>query len=286
MTRRPSFITAGRLTILVGSLLVCAFMFLPFLWAFVLSFKDNTSLYTSPLDLPNVWDFSLYADTFNKSSMPTLFKNSLIVAIVTTIGCLLINFPSAFAIARLHRRHAMMGNFFYFLFLIGAAVPVFITIFPIYTIAQGLQPFGLGIDSIFGLIPPYIAGSIPFNTLVLVAAMRSIPGEIEEAAILDGASLRQMMVRITLPLMAPVVVTLAILNFLGAWNEWTLASILLNSPSNFTIPLAASFFKEQYGMDAAAVMRAVIIVLIPQLVFYVIFQRRIVQGMATTGLKG
>ena len=86
--------------------------------------------------------------------------------------------------------------------------------------------------------------------------------------------------------MAPVVVTLAILNFLGAWNEWTLASILLNSPANFTIPLAASFFKEQYGMDAGAVMRAVIIVLIPQLIFYMIFQRRIVQGMATTGLKG
>ena len=160
MTRRPSFITAGRLTILVGSLLVCAFMFLPFLWAFVLSFKDNTALYTDPLALPRVWDFSLYADTFEKSSMPTLFKNSLVVAILTTLGCLLINFPSAFAIARLHRRHALFGNFFYFLFLIGAAVPVFITIFPIYTIAQGLQPFGLGIDSIFGLIPPYIAGSI------------------------------------------------------------------------------------------------------------------------------
>ena len=281
-----SFITPRRMTIFAGSILICAFMFLPFVWAFILSFKDNTALYTQPLSLPRDWDFSLYADTFNKSSMPTLFRNSFIVATLTTLGCLLINFPSSFAIARLHHRNASFGNFFYFLFLIGSAVPLFITLFPIYTIAQGLQPIGLGIDSIFGLIPPYVAGSVPFNTLVLVGAMRSIPLEVEEAAILDGSSLRQMLVKITLPLMAPVVATLAIFNFLGAWNEWTLASILLNSSRNYTIPLAASFFKQQYGMDAAAVMRAVIIVLIPQLIFYAIFQRRIVQGMSTTGLKG
>ena len=285
-TRRRPFFTAHRTAIFAGSLLVCFFMFLPFVWAFVLSFKGNDEIYASPLSLPRNWDFSLYADTFRKASMPTLFRNSLVVATLTSIGCLLINFPASFAIARLHHRHARMGDFFYYLFLVGSAVPLFVTLYPIYTIAQVLQPYGLGIDSVFGLIPPYVAGSLPFNTLVLVGAMRSIPLELEEAAILDGCSLWQMLLRITLPVMAPVVVTLTILNFLGAWNEWTLASILLNSPANYTIPLAASFFKEQYGMDAGAVMRAVIIVLIPQLIFYAIFQRRIVQGMATTGLKG
>jgi raffinose/stachyose/melibiose transport system permease protein len=261
-------------------------MFLPFIWGFILSFKDNTSLYNSPLSFPQKWDFSLYVDTFNKSSMPTLFKNSFVVATLTTLVALVVNFLSSFAIARLHHRNAAMGDFFYYLFLIGSAVPLFISIFPIYTIALKLQPFGLGIDSIFGLVPPYVAGSLPFNTLVFVGAMRAIPTELEEAAVLDGCTLPQMLIRITLPLMAPVVATLAIFNFLGAWNEWTLASILLNNIRNFTIPLAASFFKEQYGMDAAAVMRAVIIVLIPQLIFYAIFQRRIVEGMTTTGLKG
>ncbi len=285
MSRR-SFITPQGVAILAGAILVCAVMFLPFIWGFILSFKDNTTLYNAPLALPQKWDFSLYVDTFNKSSMPTLFKNSFVVATLTTLGALVINFLSSFAIARLHHRNAAMGDFFYYLFLIGSAVPLFISIFPIYTIAERLQPFGLGIDSIFGLVPPYVAGSLPFNTLVFVGAMRSIPLELEEAAILDGCSLPQMLVRVTLPLMAPVVATLAIFNFLGAWNEWTLASILLNNIRNFTIPLAAGFFKEQYGMDAAAVMRAVIIVLIPQLVFYAIFQRRIVEGMTTTGLKG
>ncbi len=285
-TRRQPIFTSRGLAILAGSLLVAGLMFLPFVWGFVLSFKDNTGLYNDPLALPKTWDFSLYLDTFQRSSMPTLFRNSFIVASLTTVGCLLINLPSSFAIARLHHRHARMGDAFYYLFLVGSAVPLFITLYPVYTIAQALQPFGLGIDSIFGLVPPYIAGSIPFNTLVFVGAMRSIPIELEEAAILDGATLRQILTKLTLPLMAPIVATLAIFNFLGAWNEWTLASVLLNSSDNYTIPLAASFFKQQYGMDAAAVIRAVIIVLIPQLVFYAIFQKRIIQGMATTGLKG
>jgi raffinose/stachyose/melibiose transport system permease protein len=284
--RRRLIITPRGLAILAVAIVVCAVMFLPFVWGFVLSFKNNDSIYNAPLALPQKWDFSLYVDTFNKANMPTLFANSLIVATLTTVGALFINFLSAFAIARLHHRHAAVGNFFYFLFLVGAAVPLFISIYPIYLIAQKLTPFGLGIDSIYGLVPPYVAGSLPFNTLVFVGAMRAIPIELEEAAILDGCSLPQLLVKITLPLMAPVVTTLAIFNFLGAWNEWTLASILLNNIRNFTIPLAAAFFKQQYGMDAGAVMRAVIIVLIPQLIFYAIFQRRIVEGMATTGLKG
>jgi raffinose/stachyose/melibiose transport system permease protein len=218
--------------------------------------------------------------------MLRLFTNSFIVATITTIGSLLINFPASFAIARLHHRNPRFGDFFYFLFLLGNAVPLFIVLFPIYTIALKLQPLGLGIDSIFGLPLPYIAGSLPFNTLVFVGAMKSIPLELEEAAIVDGCSLSWLMVRIILPVMAPAVTTLIIFNFLGAWNEWTLASILLNSIKNFTIPLAASFFKQQYGMDLAAVMRAVIMMLVPQIIFYAIFQRRIIQGIATTGLKG
>src|SRR5205809_663345 len=134
-----SFITVRGIAILGIASLVCAVMFLPFVWGFVLSFKDNTTLYNAPLALPQTLDFSLYVDTFNKSSMPTLFKNSFVVSTLTTLGALTINFLSSFAIARLHHRNAAMGDFFYFLFLIGSAVPLFISIFPIYTIAQRLQ---------------------------------------------------------------------------------------------------------------------------------------------------
>jgi raffinose/stachyose/melibiose transport system permease protein len=261
-------------------------MFFPFIWGFILSFKDNTSIYNDPLGLPAKFDFSLYIDTFIKSNMGNLFKNSLIVTTITTLGCIFINLPSSFAIARLHHRHAGFGNFFYFFFLLGAAVPLFIILYPVYTIALKLAPLGIGTDSIFGLPLPYIAGSIPFNTLVFVGTMKGIPLEMEEAAIIDGSGLLKMLITIFVPLIAPVITTLIIFNFLWAWNEWTLASILLSNIRNFTIPLAASFFKQQYGQDQAAVMRAVLMMLIPQIIFYFFFQRKIVEGMATTGLKG
>ncbi len=276
----------GRIFLYGGAVVICAVMFFPFIWGFILSFKDNTSIYGDPLGLPAHFDFRLYIDTFTKSNMLNLFKNSLIVTTITTLGCICINFPSSFAIARLHHRHAGFGDFFYYLFLLGASVPLFIILYPVYALALKLAPLGIGTDSIFGLPLPYIAGSIPFNTLVFVGAMKGIPLELEEAAIIDGSGLVKMLVTVIVPLLGPVITTLIIFDFLWAWNEWTLASILLNSIKNFTIPLAASFFKQQYGMDLAAALRAVIMMLVPQVIFYFFFQRQIVEGIATTGLKG
>lgn len=269
----------------VGAVLICSVMFFPFVWGFILSFKNNTTIYGDPLGLPAHFDFRLYVNTFAESSMGNLFKNSLIVTTITTAGCLFINLPSSFAIARLHHRHEAFGNFFYYIFLFGAAIPLFIILYPVYTIALKLAPLGIGTDSIFGLPLPYIAGSIPFNTLVFVGAMKGIPLELEEAAIMDGSGLLRILRTVVIPVIAPVISTLIIFNFLWAWNEWTLASILLSSIRNFTIPLAASFFKQQYGQDLAAVMRAVIMMLVPQIIFYFFFQKQIVEGMATTGLK-
>lgn len=274
-----------RIIIYIGAILICVVMFFPFIWGFILSFKNNTTIYNEPLGLPAKLDFSLYIDTFLKSNMGNLFKNSLIVTTITTLGCLFINLPSSFAIARLHHRHEGFGNFFYYVFLLGAAVPLFIILYPVYTIALTLKPLGIGTNSIYGLPFPYIAGSIPFNTLVFVGAMKGVPLELEEAGIIDGCGVLRIFITIVVPLIAPIIATLIIFNFLWAWNEWTLASILLSSIKNFTIPLAASFFKQQYGQDLAAMMRAVIMMLIPQIIFYFFFQRQIVEGMATTGLK-
>ncbi len=275
-----------RIVLYLGVILISAIMLFPFLWGVVLSFKDNAGIFTQPTSFPPKWDFMKYVDTFTKSHILILFKNSLIVAVITTIGALVINFFSSFAIARLHHRHAAMGNFFYFFFLTATAVPIFVLLFPIYGISIALKPLGMGVDSIMTLPWPYIAGSIPFGTLVFVGGMKAIPLEMEEAALMDGAGLLRILFLIDLPLIMPVFTTLTIFNFLGAWNEYTLASILLNTNTHFTIPLASAFFREEFSMDYGAVMRAVIMILIPQLIFFYIFQRRIIEGMTTAGIKG
>jgi len=276
----------SRILLYLGVLLISAIMIFPFLWGVVLSFKDNAGIFTAPGSFPTKWDFSKYADTFTQSHILILFKNSLIVAIITTFGALFINFLSSFAIARLDVRHTKFVNFFYLMFLTATAVPIFVILFPIYEISLALKPLGMGVDSIYTLPWPYIAGSIPFGTLVFVGGMKGIPLEMEEAALMDGCGLLRLLFRIDLPLIMPVFTTLTIFNFLGAWNEYTLASILLNSNMHFTIPLATAFFKEEFSMDYGAVLRAVVMILIPQLIFFYIFQRRIIEGMTMTGLKG
>jgi raffinose/stachyose/melibiose transport system permease protein len=275
----------SRILFYLGVLLIVAVMMFPFAWGVILSFKDNFGIFNAPTALPTEWDFGKYIETFKIAHLDWLFRNSFIVASVTTIGALFVNFLSSFAIARLHHRHAAMGDFFYYLFLAATAVPIFALLYPLYMIALALKPLGLGIDSIMGLPWPYIAIMIPFNTLVLVGGLKSIPLEMEEAALMDGCSLLRMLFKVELPLIMPVFMTLLILNFLHAWNEFTLASIILNSMKKLTIPLAAYFFRDQYSMDYGAVIRAVNIVLVPQLIFFYIFQRKIIEGMATSGLK-
>jgi len=269
-----------------GVVLICAVMIFPFLWGVVLSFKDNAGIFTAPASFPATWDVAKYAATFVQAHILVLFRNSLVVSVITTVGALFINLLSSFAIARLGSAHPRMTAFFYYLFLTATAVPIFVLLFPIYQISVALKPLGMGVDSIFTLPWPYIAGSIPFGTLVFVGGMRSIPREMEEAALMDGAGLPRLLLQVDLPLIMPVFTTLTIFNFLGAWNEFTLASILLDSNAHFTIPLATAFFKEEFSMDYGAVLRAVIIILVPQLIFFYVFQRRIIEGMTMTGLKG
>jgi raffinose/stachyose/melibiose transport system permease protein len=275
-----------RIVLYLGVIVIAFVMIFPFFWGVMLSFKDNAGIFTAPSSLPVKWDFTKYADTFTQSHILVLFKNSLIVGVITTFGALLINFLSSFAMARLDLRHAKFVNFFYYLFLMATAVPIFALLFPIYEIALAMKPLGMGVDSIFTLPWPYIAGSIPLGTLVFVGGMKAIPLEMEEAALMDGAGLLRLLFAIDLPLIIPVFTTMTIFNFLGAWNEYTLASILLSSNLHFTIPLATAFFKEEFSMDYGAVLRAVVMILIPQLIFFYFFQRRIIEGMTMTGLKG
>jgi raffinose/stachyose/melibiose transport system permease protein len=275
-----------RIVLYLGVILIAFIMIFPFLWGVMLSFKDNAGIFTAPSSLPVKWDITKYADTFTQSHILILFKNSLIVGVITTFGALFINFLSSFAMARLDLRHARFVNFFYYLFLMATAVPIFALLFPIYEIALKMKAVGMGIDSIYTLPWPYIAGSIPLGTLVFVGGMKAIPLEMEEAALMDGAGLLRLLFAIDLPLIIPVFTTMTIFNFLGAWNEYTLASILLSSNTHFTIPLATAFFKEEFSMDYGAVLRAVVMILIPQLIFFYFFQRRIIEGMTMTGLKG
>jgi ABC-type sugar transport system, permease component len=269
--------------------LLSAIMFLPFVWGVVLSFKDNSQIFGDPAGLPSKWDFSKYIDTFQKAHIAMLFKNSFILAIISVMLGMVLIYISSFAISRLNFKYRGMSNFFYYLFLAATSVPIFILMMTIYknVLFLGKVSNGvMGINSLFGLILPYIAFQIPFSTLMYVGGLKGIPIEMEEAGVIDGSGLFGLMFKIDLPILMPVVVTIFIFQFLAIWNEFPTASILLSSTDKYTIPLAVAFLKDQNSTDYGAAMRAVTMIMLPQMIFYFIFQKNIIEGMATAGIKG
>lgn len=266
----------------VISLFIILILFLPFVWGIMLSFKSNTEIFTAPLKLPNKFDLSLYVDTFASAHIGRLFMNSVVVTTSAVLIGMLFTFLSSFSIARLYHRYNGAFEILYYFFLLATMLPIFILLLPVYLLDQQL---GI-VDSFLGLILPYIAIQIPFSTLLLVGGMRAIPLEMEDAGIIDGCGIPRLLFNIEIPMLKPIIATLFIFQFLAIWNEFPLSSIILSSMTKYTVPLALSFFKAEFSMDYGGMLRCVVILLIPQMIFYSIFQKKIIEGMTTVGIKG
>ena len=166
--------------------------------------------------------------------------------------------------------------------LAGLAIPIYILLFPVYRIDIALGIFG----TYLSLILPYVAVTIPFNTLLLTGFLRDFPGEIEEAAIIDGAGLWRLCWSVVVPVMRPVLATLLVFNIIYVFNEYPFVSILINNPAMTTVSLAVSQFQGQYSTDYGAMMAASTIILLPQLILYAVFQKQVVAGMTMGAVKG
>jgi raffinose/stachyose/melibiose transport system permease protein len=168
------------------------------------------------------------------------------------------------------------------LLLIGLTVPAYVTLLPIFILLRNL---GL-IDSLWGLIPPYVAFGLAFEILVLRAYFKSIPDELIEAARLDGASELGIFFRIVLPLSLPALAALCIIDAVGTWNEFLIALTVLSSETHFTIPLGLLNFQGQFTTQHTALNAGILLAIGPILLFYIAMQRFIVSGLTTGALKG
>lgn len=271
----------------LGVLIVVLFL-LPFLWMFFLSFKDNFGIFHEPFALPENWDFSLYIETFKTAKIAQMLKNSVLITVSSVAVAMVLLYCSSYSIARLVWKGRKFNNFVYYLFLAGTAIPIFAQMMSIYKIANkiGVYVPAMGIGGLWSLFLPYIALLVPFSTMILVGGLRSVPLALEEAAIIDGANMFQVMFRVVLPTIKPVFMTALIINFLSIWNEFPLANILLSDQNQYTVPMATLMFKMNYATDYGAMLRAAVLLMIPQMIFYLIFQKNIVEGMATAGIKG
>ncbi|KAA1397732.1 carbohydrate ABC transporter permease [Aeromicrobium ginsengisoli] len=274
--RRRGLIFTGLAAYLVTFLIV-----LPILWVTVLSLQPSDTILSDPFSIKTL-TFDNYRNAVASLPLLQMYKNTLIVALASvTIGAI-VSFMASYALTRMVFRHPTARSSLRFYFLAGLAVPVYVLLFPIYRIDLALGIFG----TYAALILPYIAVSIPFNTLLLTGFLREFPKELEEAAIIDGAGLFRICWSVVLPTMRPVIATILIFNVVYVFNEFPFVSILINNPDLATVSLAVSKFQGQYTVDYGGMMAAATLVLLPQLVIYAVFQRHVIAGLTAGAVKG
>jgi raffinose/stachyose/melibiose transport system permease protein len=277
--RRPlGFSARSNALVWVVAIIVIGLMLAPVLYIVIGGFRTNSQITDAPADFPSPWVLSNYIDVLTGSLFWRLVLNSLVVGLVTTVGVVVLGLMVSFVIARYQFR---LRGAMYALFAAGLMFPVTVAITPLYIVVKNL---GLA-NSLAGVILPQIAFGLPTTVIILVPFLRAIPAEIQEAAEIDGAGRLGFFWRMIIPLSLPGVVTVGILAFIGSWNSYLLPLFILNNPSTFTLPLGVQQFSSQYSVDTARVLAFTSLSMLPALVFFSVFERRIVGGL-TGAVKG
>ena len=228
--------------------------------------------------MPDPWVTKNYAGVLSSTTFWGEVANSTVAAVVTTVGVVALGLMASYVLARYQFK---ARGLLYALFAAGLMFPMTVAITPLYIVVRNL---GL-MNSLAGIILPQIAFALPTTIIILVPFLRAIPDEIEEAASIDGASRLGFFWRMVVPLALPGVITVGILAFIASWNSYILPLFILNNEDSFTLPLGVQAFASQYSVDTAKVLAFTSLSMIPALIFFSIFERRIVGGL-TGAVKG
>jgi trehalose/maltose transport system permease protein len=264
----------------VAVVAIIIFCLLPFYWLINTSLKTGADLSGSDLLPPNP-SLKNYESIFKNSDFTNGLKNSAIVSLSVTVLALLFGSFAAYALARLKLR----GKFL----ILGIVLSV--TTFPGIAIAAPLFKLwtDIGIyNTRIGLIIPYLTFALPLAIYILVSFFREIPKDLEEAALVDGATHFQAFRKVVVPLAAPGLATAGILTFIFAWNEFLLAITLTSSQSARTVPAAIAFFtgSTQFEQPLGTISAASVTISIPLIILVLLFQKRIVAGLTAGAVKG
>lgn len=260
------------------SLVLVAICVVPVLYIVFGGFRTNSQITNHPSGLPNPWLLDNYKDVFTSGIFWGELGNSLIVGLTTMVGVVVLGIMVSFVIARYQFRYSKM---MYALFSAGLMFPMTVAITPLYLMIRNL---GLS-NSLAGIILPQIAFGLPQTIVILVPFLQSIPKELEEAALLDGCSRLGFFRRMVIPLSMPGVATTGILTFVGSWNSYMLPLFVLSSENKYTLPLGVQMFSSEHSVDTARVLAFTSLAMLPALICFTIFQKKIVGGL-TGAVKG
>lgn len=255
-------------------------MVFPFLWMIVTSLKGLPQLLQDPLSFwPAPWTFSNFADAWNAVPFGQAYLNSLYIAVLSILGTLVTASMAGYAFARIKFRGSKA---IFVVFLATQMIPAQVTLVPFYLLMSKMG----WIDSHLALIVPAMMVN-PFAVFLMRQFVLALPRELEEAAVIDGASRWRIFWSVILPNLKPGLGVLVIITALSVWNNFLFPLVLLNSPELYTVPLLLASFTGQFGsVNYGMVMAASAIATVPILIAFVIGQRRILNSMAASGLGG
>lgn len=274
--------TLKKVSQLIVNIFICIFSIscvYPIAWIFYSSLKESSEFNRDIISLPQSINLSNYVKAFQNSNLAKYSFNSLFNATVSTAIIIILAFILAYFISRFNFKGRKI---LYIMFLFGMLVPVHALLIPIFIQFKNAGFF----NKRFTLILPYVAFGLPFTLFLLESYLNGVPKELDEAAMIDGSGLSRTMFTIILPLCKPMLVAVGILSFFGNWNEFSFALVLINSDKYKTVSLALQSFSGQYATDYPTQMAAMVVAIAPVLILYLIFNKKIIEGMAEGAVKG
>jgi raffinose/stachyose/melibiose transport system permease protein len=262
-----------------GLILWGLFAVYPLIWVLITSLKYTPELYRDPFGLPVHWKWSNYREAWVYAKMGTYFLNSIIVTGLSTVLVLFLSATAAFALARFDFR---LKGLVWGYVLFGFLIPHSILLVPLAIFTRQIGIY----NRLDGLAVVYAAVGIPWNVFFLRAFMETIPKEMEEAAIMDGAGMWAVFWRVIMPLSQPALATMATFHILSAWSEYILALVLTGTTASRTLPVGISLLEGHFTSNEPGVAAGMAITIVPVVLAFAFLQRYVIKGMTAGALKG
>jgi len=249
----------------------------PFLWALLSSFKETKQILSDPFSLPDRFHWENYANAWTGSGIGRYFLNTVIVVIAATFLVMVLGAMLAYVMARFR----FFGNGLIFnIMLVAMMFPIFLAVVPLFFLLNKMHL----LSTIPGLVIVYVAFALPFTMFFLYSFFLQLPQEIYEAAVVDGAGEWRTFFQVMLPMAAPGLASVAIMNFVGLWNQYLLPLVLNSDKTKYVLSQAMASFASRagYAVDFGALFAAAVITILPVFLVYVLFQRQL-QGSVSQG---
>lgn len=252
----------------------------PLLWLVDFSLVRSGELFGPRiLEIPHPVQWINFFRAWHDGHIPQYFLNSVIIVGGSVVGATVLSFCAAYATSRMVWKLRVAV---YNVMLLGMIIPIHTTLLPNFV---WFRLFGL-YDTRVGLMIPYVAFNLAFNTLMFSGVMRGLPRSIEESAYLDGAGMPVLLATVVAPMVVPGIVTVTIMTFLSGWNEFIMANTFLATESLRTLPFAVIRFAGEYSSDYAVQFACMTLVAVPPIVLYFLFNRWIMAGVTAGAVKG